>query len=137
LDSINHRNAEVRIEPRTGESSAPAVGWSCWIHRRATIRETPSLEVQTGRPALTLSSLPTLAETRVTMPDDSIEQAVGELKRAAKDFARAAVDLSRRAAKKAEAAAKDPPGSTKRAAQVVSQELDKAAKEIDRILRDL
>jgi hypothetical protein len=67
----------------------------------------------------------------------SIDDALAEVRRAAKEFGRAAADLSQRVVRKAGDAARDPPGSAKKVSRKVAQELDKAAREVDRILRDL
>jgi len=67
----------------------------------------------------------------------TIEELVAELKRTAKELGRDAAQLSQRVVGKAGEVAKDPPASAKRVTRKVAQELDKAAKEIDRILRDL
>jgi hypothetical protein len=71
------------------------------------------------------------------MPSDEFEQALGDAKRAAKHLAEATARLTKRVVTKAEVAAKDPSGSAKKAAHRVATELDAAAKEIDRILKDL
>jgi signal transduction histidine kinase len=71
------------------------------------------------------------------MSDPSIDQTVEELKRAAKDLATASARLSQRLLEKAGTAAKDPKGTARRAAETASHELDAAANEIRRLLRDL
>lgn len=68
---------------------------------------------------------------------DPVEQILSETKRAAKELAEASARLSKRLVAKAQTAAKDPTGSAKRAAQKVAKELDSAAREIDRILKEL
>lgn len=68
---------------------------------------------------------------------DSVDQVLSETKRAARELAEASARLSKRLVVKAQTAAKDPGGSAKRAAHRVAKELDAAAHEIDRILKDL
>jgi uncharacterized Zn finger protein (UPF0148 family) len=67
----------------------------------------------------------------------SMEEAVSELKRSAKELARATALLSKRVVEKAGTAAQDPSGTAKRTTRAVAKELDKAAQEIERVLRDL
>ena len=62
---------------------------------------------------------------------------MSDTKRAAKDLASSAAKLSERLLSKAGVAAKDPKGSAKKAAKRVAHELEEAAHEIDRIVRDL
>jgi hypothetical protein len=64
-----------------------------------------------------------------------MEEAVSELKRSAKELARATALLSKRVVESAGTAAQDPVGTTKRTTRAVAKELDKAAQEIERILR--
>ena len=71
------------------------------------------------------------------MPDDTLNQALYEAKRAAKDLASASANLSKRLLARAEGAAKDPEGSAKKATRLVAKELEAAAKEVDRILKNL
>jgi hypothetical protein len=71
------------------------------------------------------------------MARSELEQALGEAKHAAKELAVATARLTKRVVSKAEVAAKDPSGSAKKAAHRVATELDAAAKEIDRILKEL
>ncbi|HKN07014.1 MAG TPA: zinc ribbon domain-containing protein [Thermoplasmata archaeon] len=68
---------------------------------------------------------------------DSIEHFVSETKKAAKELAAAAATLSQRVVDKAAGAARNPPASVKRATRKAAEELEKAAREIDRIIRDL
>jgi cell division septum initiation protein DivIVA len=67
----------------------------------------------------------------------SFEQLVSETKHAAKDLAKSTAHLSKRMFSKAQTAAKDPSGSAKKVAHRAAKELEAAAREIDRILRDL
>jgi len=67
----------------------------------------------------------------------STEDVVADLKHSAKELVRATAKLTQRAAEKADVVANDPKGSAKRVSRKVSEELDKAAKEVDRILREL
>lgn len=71
------------------------------------------------------------------MADDTLNDALHEVKRAAKDLASASAKLSKRLVVKAERAAKDPEGSARKATRAVAKELDAAAREIDRILKGL
>lgn len=67
----------------------------------------------------------------------SVHQLVQETRRAARELASATAKLSRGLASKAESAASDPSGAAKKVAHRVAKELDAAAEEIDRILKDL
>lgn len=67
----------------------------------------------------------------------SVDELVADLKRTAKELARDAAKLSQRAVDKAGEVARDPSNAAKRVSKKVADELDKAAQEIDRILRDL
>jgi hypothetical protein len=67
----------------------------------------------------------------------SVHQLVQETRRAARELASATANLSRHLASRAESAARDPSGSAKKVAHRVAKELDAAADEIDRILKDL
>jgi cell division septum initiation protein DivIVA len=67
----------------------------------------------------------------------TVDEAVAQLKGAAKDLARSAQELSKRVAVEARKAADDPTGSAKRATRKVADELDNAARTIERVLRDL
>jgi len=67
----------------------------------------------------------------------SVDELVADLKRTAKELARDAAKLSQRAVDKAGEVARDPPKTAKRVSKKVAEELDKAAQEIDRILREL
>jgi hypothetical protein len=69
--------------------------------------------------------------------DDSLDAALGEMKKAAKDLARGSSRLARRLLSKAEVAAKDPRGSVKKAARTAARELESAARDIDEILKKL
>lgn len=71
------------------------------------------------------------------MPDDSLNDVIDETRRAAKELAEAVAKLTKRAFAKAEAASNDPSLSARKVAQRVAKDLDAAAKEVDRILRDL
>jgi HEPN domain-containing protein len=75
--------------------------------------------------------------TAAPPPASSVEDLVADLKRTAKELARDAAKLSQRVVDKAGEVARDPPKSAKRVSKKVAEELDKAAKEIDRIIRDL
>ncbi len=67
----------------------------------------------------------------------SVDELVADLKRTAKQLGRDAAKLSQRAVDKAGEVARNPPDAAKRVSKKVARELDKAAQEIDRILRDL
>lgn len=67
----------------------------------------------------------------------SLEQLLAETKRAAKDLASSTAQLSKRLLTKAQTVAKDPSGSAKKIAHRTAEELEAAAREIDRILKDL
>lgn len=67
----------------------------------------------------------------------SVDQVVSEMARAAREFGSTVSRLSERVVAKAEAASKDPTGAAKKAAHRAAKELDAAAREIDRILKDL
>ncbi len=68
---------------------------------------------------------------------DTLESVLHETRRAAQDLGRATARLSKRLVEKAQVAAKNPSGSAKKAAQRVAKELDEAAHEIDRIIKEL
>ena len=68
---------------------------------------------------------------------DPVEEILNETRKAARELANATARLSKRLVKEARTATKDPSGSAKKAVKRVAQELDSAAKEIDRILKDL
>jgi zinc-ribbon domain len=70
-------------------------------------------------------------------PTPTVHQLVTETRRVARDLMSATAQLSREAAHQAEAAGRDPKGTAKRAAHRVAKELDDAAKEIERILKEL
>lgn len=70
-------------------------------------------------------------------PPPSLEDVLSETKRAAQDLAASAARLSERLLSKAGVAAKDPKGSAKKAVKRVAKELEGAAREVDRIVRDL
>jgi len=67
----------------------------------------------------------------------TLDDAVAEFKHAAKDLAQSAQALSKRVAVEAHKATQDPAGSAKRATRKVADELDQAARTIERMLRDL
>ncbi len=67
----------------------------------------------------------------------SIDQVLHDTKQAAKELAASAGKLSERLVAKAGTAAKDPAGSAKKAVKRVAHELEEAAHEIDRIVREL
>ncbi len=67
----------------------------------------------------------------------SFRQLLEETRRSAHDLADSTTQLTKRLASKAETAAKDPSASAKKAAKRVAKELDAAAREVERILRDL
>ncbi len=71
------------------------------------------------------------------MPADTLEDALGEAKKAARELASASARLSKALIDKAESAARNPQGTARKATKAVAHELDSAAKEINRILRDL
>jgi alkylhydroperoxidase/carboxymuconolactone decarboxylase family protein YurZ len=71
------------------------------------------------------------------MVNDPLKDAVRDTKRAAKDLAGATATLSKHLLRTATVAAKTPTASARRAATRVAKELDSAAKDIERILRDL
>jgi len=69
------------------------------------------------------------------MTDDSLDAALGEMKKAAKDLARESSKLASHLLRKAEVAAKDPKGSVGKAARTAARELENAAREIEQILK--
>ena len=71
------------------------------------------------------------------MSDETLEEALGETKKAAQELVRASAELTRRLLGKAERAAKDPKASVERAARRAAQELDAAAREIERLLKEI
>ncbi len=71
------------------------------------------------------------------MPDDTLEQALGEAKKAAKDLARASARLTRKLLARADRAAKDPKGTVKSATHRAAKELEAASREIDELLKRL
>lgn len=77
------------------------------------------------------------APTPAAVPPASLEQLLSETRHAAKDLAKSTSQLSKRLISKAKTAAKDPSGSAKKVAHRAAKELDAAAREIDRIIRDL
>ncbi len=68
---------------------------------------------------------------------ETLEQILKETKRAAHELAQASARLSTRLVEKAQTAAREPKASAKRAAHQVAQELDAAAREIDRLLKEI
>lgn len=71
------------------------------------------------------------------MPEDTLKEALDATRRAAKDLASSTAKLAKRMAVKAESAGRDPSGAAKKVAHRVAKELDAAAKDIEKILRDL
>ena len=67
----------------------------------------------------------------------NLDEAIADAKKAAKDLVSITAQLSERLAAKAERVAKDPSGSAKRGVRRMATELDKARKEIDKILNNL
>jgi zinc ribbon protein len=67
----------------------------------------------------------------------TVDQMVAEVKQAAKELIQVSARISRYAVDHAEAAGKDPSGTVKKAAKRVAKELDDAAREVERVLRDL
>jgi cell division septum initiation protein DivIVA len=94
-------------------------------------------EIPAGSPTCPACGFFTVPHPPTGSTAESVDQAVADLKRAAKELARSAAALSGRVVDKAGDAAKDPKGSAKKVTRKVAQELDKASKEIERILRDL
>jgi hypothetical protein len=70
-------------------------------------------------------------------PPASLEQLLSETKHAAQDLLSSTAQLSKRLASKAHTAAKDPSGSAKKVVRRATEELEAAARDIDRILQDL
>jgi len=70
-------------------------------------------------------------------PTATFSQLLEETRRSAHDLVESTAQLTRRLASKAEVAAKEPSASAKKAVNRVSKELDAAAREIERILKDL
>jgi hypothetical protein len=68
---------------------------------------------------------------------DVIGQAVAEAKRAAKDLMEASARLSRMAIDRAEAAGKDPAGTAKKVAERVANDLESAARAVEKALKEL
>jgi uncharacterized Zn finger protein (UPF0148 family) len=81
------------------------------------------------------------AVTRLTPPPPpapaSFDELLADTKRAAKDLAASTARLSRQLLVKAETAAKNPPAAAKKVAHRAAKELEAAAREVDRILKDL
>ena len=71
------------------------------------------------------------------MPEETLEQALGEAKKAAKDLARASARLTRRLLERADRAAKNPSGTVKTATRRAAKELEAASREIDELLKRL
>jgi uncharacterized protein Yka (UPF0111/DUF47 family) len=67
----------------------------------------------------------------------SFSELLAETRRAARNLASSTAQLSKHLASKAQRAAKDPSGSAKKAVHRLAKELDAAAREIDKILKDL
>ena len=78
-----------------------------------------------------------LGDGATIMPEDTLKEALESTRRAAKELAEASARLAKRAVSKAEVAGRDPSGSAKKVARRVAKELDAAAKEVERILKDL
>ena len=73
----------------------------------------------------------------VGTPDETLKDAIEATRRAAVELASSTVKLTKRVMDKADAAAKDPSGSVRKAAKRAAKEIDVAAREIERVLRDL
>ncbi|MFI5419165.1 MAG: hypothetical protein ACHQ2Y_09795 [Candidatus Lutacidiplasmatales archaeon] len=71
------------------------------------------------------------------MPKDPIDQAVADTKRAAKELANATARLSGHLLTKAGTLAQDAPGVAKEVGDRVAKELEAAAREVERILKEL
>lgn len=69
--------------------------------------------------------------------EEKVDRLVSEAKRATRELATATAKLSKSLIQKAGQAAKDPSGSARKASRKVAEELDHAAKELDRILKNL
>lgn len=67
----------------------------------------------------------------------SLEELLSETKRAAKDLASSTAQLSKRLFTRAETATKEPRVTAKKVAQRAAKELEAAAREVERILKDL
>ncbi len=95
-------------------------------------------EIPSGSPICPGCGFNAMAREPAPSPgSDSIEHFVSETKKAAKELAVAAATLSQRVVDKAADAARNPPAAAKRARRRAAEELEKAAREIDRIIRDL
>jgi hypothetical protein len=68
---------------------------------------------------------------------DTLDDAIGDLRRAADELAQSAANLSKRVVSHAGAAAKDPSGSARKAAKKVADELHRISSDIEQTLRDL
>jgi cell division septum initiation protein DivIVA len=71
------------------------------------------------------------------MPEDSLKEAIEATRRAAKDLASATAKLAKQMIQKADSAAQHPPESARKVVDRVAKELEAAANEVDRIIRDL
>jgi ABC-type transporter Mla subunit MlaD len=67
----------------------------------------------------------------------SLSQLLEETRRAARDLAQSSAELTKRLASRADAVRRDPKGSAKKAVDRAAKELDAAAHEVERILKDL
>ncbi len=79
----------------------------------------------------------TLFPARSPPPEDSFQILIGDAKNAAKEFAEAAAKVSSRILKKLETAADHPSTSAKEGLKRAAKELDDAAKDLERMFRDL
>jgi hypothetical protein len=94
-------------------------------------------ELPTGSATCPFCGFAAPAPGRRAGSSSSLDDVLFETKRAAQDLASSAAKLSERLLTKAGYAAKDPKGSAKKAVKRVAEELEGAAREIDRIVRDL
>jgi len=71
------------------------------------------------------------------VPEQSLRDVLGDVRRASRNLAVATARLTKRIASKAEVAAQNPTDSAKKAAHRLAKELEAAANEVEKILRDL
>ena len=68
---------------------------------------------------------------------NSLDDAIGDLRRAADELAHSAANLSKRVVDHAGRAAKDPSSAAKKAAKKVADELHRISSDLEETLRDL
>jgi hypothetical protein len=68
---------------------------------------------------------------------DALGQMLADTERAARDLALGAARLSEKVASKAKRAAEDPGEAARKTARRVSEELDRARRDLEKVLRDL